>query len=52
MILFQIMNDLEHSKKYAAQLKDTLRREREESSKLKRKFEDIQHEINSSKAEL
>ena len=29
-----------------------LRREREESNKLKRKFEDMQHEIKSSKAEL
>ena len=47
-----IMIDLEQSKKYAAQLKDTLRREREESTKLKRKFEDMQHEIKSSKVEL
>ena len=47
-----IMTGLEQSKKYAAQLKDTLRREREESSILKRKFEDMQHEIKSSKAEL
>ena len=46
------MTDLEQSKKSATQLKDTLRREREESSRLKRKFEDIQHEIKSSKAEL
>ena len=48
----RIMTDLEQSRKYAAQLKDTLRREREESNKLKRKFEDMQHEIKSSKAEL
>ena len=48
----QILTDLEQSKKFDARLKDTLRREREESSRLKRKFEDIQHEIKSSKAEL
>ena len=48
----RIMSDLEQSKKSVAQLKDTLRREREESNKLKRKFEDMQHEIKSSKAEL
>ena len=47
-----IMTDLEQSKKYAAQLKDTLRREREESSRMKRKFEDMKHEIKSSKSEL
>ena len=48
----RIMIDLEQSKKYAAQLKDTLRREREESNKLKRKFEYMQHEIKYSKVEL
>ena len=48
----RIMTDLEQSKKSAAQLKDTLRREREESSRMERKFEDIKHEINSSTAEL
>ena len=48
----RIMTDLEQSRKSATQLKDTLRREREESIKLKRKFEHMQHEINSSKAEL
>ena len=48
----QIMTDLEQSKKSIAQLKDTLRREREESSRLKRKFEDMQHEIKSSKVEI
>ena len=40
----QIMTDLEQSRKNAAQHKDTLRREREESNKLKRKFEDMQNE--------
>ena len=48
----QIMTDLEQSKKSAAQLKDTLRREREESSGLKRKFKDMQHKIKSSNSEL
>ena len=46
------MTDLEQSRKTAAQLKDTLRRERGESNKLKRKFEDMQKEVNSSRAEL
>ena len=48
----RIMTDLEQSRKSAAQLKDTLRREREESNKLKRKFEDMQHEIKFSKVEF
>ena len=48
----RIMTDLEQSKKSSSQLKDTLRREREENNRLKRKFEDIQQEIKSSKAEL
>ena len=34
----RIMTDLEQSKKSAAQLTDTLRREREESSRLKKKI--------------
>ena len=37
----KVMTDLEQSKKSSAQLKDTLRKEREESSWLKRKYEDI-----------
>ena len=48
----KIMTDLEQSKKSSSQLKDTLRKEREENNKLKRKFEDIQKEIKSSNAEL
>ena len=48
----KIMTDLEQPKKSSSQLKDTLRKEREENNKLKRKFEDIQKEIKSSKAEL
>ena len=48
----KIMTDLEQSKKSSSQLKDTMRKEREENNRLKRKFEDIQKEIKSSKAEL
>ena len=48
----KIMTDLEQSKKSSAQLKDTLRKEREESNKLKRKYEDMKKEIRSSKDEL
>ena len=46
------IGDLEQSKKSSAQLKDTLRKEREESNKLKRKYEDMKKEIRSSKDEL
>ena len=46
------MTDLELSKKSSAQLKDTLRKEREENNRLKRKYEDMQREMRSSKAEL
>ena len=45
------MMDLEQSKKSFAQLKDTLRKEREESNRLKRKYEDVQREMKSSRAE-
>ena len=38
----RIMTDLEQSNKSSSQLKDTLRKEREENNSLKRKFEDIQ----------
>ena len=48
----KIMTDLEQSKRSSAQLKDTLRKEREESNKLKRKYEDMKKEIRSSKDEL
>ena len=47
-----IMTDLELSKKSSAQLKDTLRKEREESNKLKRKYEDMKREMRSSQDEL
>ena len=48
----RIMTYLELSKKSSAQLKDTLRKEREESNRLKRKYEDMQREMKSSKVEL
>ena len=48
----KIMIDLEQSKKSSAQLKDTLRHEREESNRIKRKYEDVQQEMKSSRAEV
>ena len=48
----KIMTDLEQSKKSSAQLKDTLRKEREESNRLKRKYENMKKEMRSSKDEL
>ena len=48
----RIMTDLELSKKSSAQLKDTLRKEREEGNRLKRKYEDMQRDIKAFKAEL
>ena len=48
----KVMTDLESSKKSSAQLKDTLRKEREESNRLKRKYEDMQSEMKSSRAEV
>ena len=48
----KIMIDLELSKKSSAQLKDTLRKEREESNRLKRKYEDMKEEMRASKNEL
>ena len=48
----KIMKDLEQSNKSSAQLKDTLRHEREESNRLKRKFEHLQREMKTAEAEL
>ena len=48
----KIMTNLELSKKSFAQLKGTLRKEREENNKLKRKYEDMKREMRSSKDEL
>ena len=46
------MIDLEQSRENAAQLRATLRKERDESNKLKRMFEDMCNELKYSKAEL
>ena len=48
----RLMTDLEQSKKNATQLKETLKKERDEGHKLKRKFEDMQNEVRTSKIEL
>ena len=51
-IMDKVITDLEHSKKSSAQLKNTLRKEREERNRLKWKYEDVQREIKASRAEL
>ena len=48
----RLMIDLEQSRKNAVQLKKTLKKERDEGYKLKRKFEDMHNEVRISKAEL
>ena len=48
----RLMMDLEQSKRNATQLKETLKKERDEGHKLKRKFEDMQNEVRTSKTEL
>ena len=48
----RLMTDLEQSKKNAAQLRETLKKERDEGNKSKRKFEDMQNEVRTSKTEL
>ena len=48
----RLMTDLEQSKKNAAQLKETLKKERDEGHKSNRKFEDMQNEVRTSKIEL
>ena len=48
----RLMTDLEQSRKNVAQLKETLKKERDEGHELKRKFEDMQNEVKTSKAEL
>ena len=47
----RIMMDLEKSQKKVTQLKETLKKERNESQNLKRKYEDMISEIEVSKAE-
>ena len=48
----KVMTDLEQSKNSSAQLKDTLRKEREEGNRLKRTYEDMQREMKAAEAEL
>ena len=48
----KVMTELESYKKSSAQLKDTLKREREEGNRLKRKFEHLQREMKTAEAEL
>ena len=48
----RLMIDLEQSRKNAAQLKETLKKERDEGHKLKRKYEDIMNEVRTSRIEL
>ena len=45
----RIMTDLEQSRKNVAQLKETLKKERDESHKLKRKYEDMIGEAKVSR---
>ena len=47
-----VITDLQQSKKSSAQLKDTLRKEREEGNRLKRKYEHLQKEMKTAEAEL
>ena len=48
----RLMTYLEQSRKNATQLKETIKKERDECNKLKRKFEDMHKEVRASKAEL
>ena len=46
----RIMKDHEETRKNETQLKDTLRKERDEGNKLKRRFEYMHNEVRTSKA--
>ena len=48
----KLMVDLESVKKTSAQLKDTLRQERNEGNRLKRKYEHTLREMESTKGEI
>ena len=48
----QMMKEMDSTKKTSAQLKDTLRREREESNRLKRKYEHALKEVEVTKHEI
>ena len=44
--------DLEQLRKNAAQFKETLKKERDEGQKLKRKYEDMMNEVKTSRKEF
>ena len=48
----RMMNEIESTKKTSSQLKDTLRKEREESNKLKRKYDHVLREMEATKSEI
>ena len=48
----QMMIEIESSKKTSSQLKDTLRREREEGNRLKIKYEHVLKEMEAMKSEI
>ena len=47
----RLMTDLEELWKNAAQLKEALKKERDEGQKLKRKYEDMMSEVKTSRTE-
>ena len=50
--MYRLMKDLEQSRKNATQLKETLKKERDEGQKLKRKYEDMMNEVKTSRTKL
>ena len=46
------MTDLEESRKNAAQLEETLKKERDEGQNMKRKYEDMMREVKTSRIEF
>ena len=48
----RLMTDLEQSKTNVAQLKETVKKERYEGHKLRKKFEDMHNEVRNSNTEL
>ena len=48
----KLMTDLEQSRKNTTQLKETLKKERDEGHKLKRKYEDMINEVRTSRTKL
>ena len=48
----RLMMDLKNSRKNVAQLKETLKKERDEGHKLERKYEDRMDEVRTSRSEL